>query len=602
MKTKLTGLLLVLPALALAQFINLPNNEFPIFTLNPLKLTDHTTDVSNIDGYVLQTGFFQGGTEFWGYDATGPTQTHQNTLADSDADQGYFATFHDNFGNMLWYLVSDQTGTSAVSYGTSKIGYDKNTGTYKVCVEYTAPTSTPLTIVSSSGSGLGIITTAQHGLLTFEVDMAGNILASSLAATNSSPILLGDIDVENASSTGEMYIHATRSGFINRAFVGQHTVGINGFSNQVNEMGMSGSTARGIDVEDGKVFIVGDFNTNCNWGGGFAFTGAPHDIYVAEFDLALTISDMTIANAAPFAESYDIEAFPTGGPSYVYVSGAVENGTAWFGSLGAAPPDARHGFIQSFFPDLSTPSNYAVVRAVLTEEFFKMTDLEEAGIGSGTSGVIDIGGNMNHIDPIYEVYSSSTTVFFPLSSPTPEVGFALRVDANPDPVWTDLSTLQVSTTNPAPTITCISGYEDDIFVGGYKNEEIALMPMGQPNVKVPNLGNTSMNAFITYIFNNSLFAQGDFYKTGTPATADAVEEGEAWSIYPNPTSGYIYFSTSDATPFNDIRLKDITGRTIKAWNGSEAVNGLSVAGLPAGLYLIEVEQNGAYETHRLVIE
>ena len=71
-------------------------------------------------------------------------------------------------------------------------------------------------------------------------------------------------------------------------------------------------------------------------------------------------------------------------------------------------------------------------------------------------------------------------------------------------------------------------------------------------------------------------------------------------LYPNPlTSGPLFITLPNNAQAN-IRLNDLQGRSI--WQGAVSENGLvELPGLPSGLYLIHIEQQGKVATKRLVL-
>lgn len=63
------------------------------------------------------------------------------------------------------------------------------------------------------------------------------------------------------------------------------------------------------------------------------------------------------------------------------------------------------------------------------------------------------------------------------------------------------------------------------------------------------------------------------------------EGGESLTVYPNPTSGILYFNTSEAP--EDIRIIDAKGMVIRKITGSDAP--LDLSDLPAGVYTYRVQ-------------
>ncbi|NEQ50568.1 MAG: T9SS type A sorting domain-containing protein [Leptolyngbya sp. SIO3F4] len=601
MKNKFTSLLLLVPFAAFSQFINIPSNDFPVYTFNPANGTDHTTDVFNFYGDAVQTGFFTEETELWSYDATGPTNTFWTGLSDPNNNTSFFATGHDNTGALTWYIISQQTGAVGGGFGTSKMTHDPNTGNYLFCAEYTVPfVGYMLEFFSTSSGGASIPSTGNTGFVGLEVDPAGNIVSLCEILSSGAPVFLGDVDVD--PNTGTLYATGYRQGGINQAFVIGYDLNSCSAVAGIAESAGVNSWGRGIDVENSQVFVVGDYETDVQWGGLSASAPGTQDVYVLELDAALNPVILTVAEAINYAEGYDIEVYP--GATNIYVTGSIrEESSNWpMGAFGLAPPGALHGFIQVFWPNIGAATcNYVQVLATGPGEFFKMVDIEEniEPVTPGFSGLMAIGGNMNHSGPVYDFYTGcALSASYPFTSTQPDVGFVLRVHDHPEPVWSDISTLQ--TISPAPTVTAVSSFEEDIFVGGYKNEDVTLAPSPIGDI-IPNLGNSSMNAYFTYIYAPYTGTQGDFYKT-TSTQNDQAEEAIRFAVYPNPANEVLYLRLDDAAALQQVRLKDLAGRTIQAWNGHEAVGGLAVGNIPAGIYLMEIEADGVRATERVVIQ
>lgn len=602
MRSILLLALCAIPMLVMSQYINTPNNDFPVYSFNLVQGTDHTTDVHTYYGRNFQTGFYTDETQFWGFDASSTTNTLQLTLADPDAIQSYFATFHDNFGVMLWHLTSFQFGTVGVTYGDSKIAFNPNTSNYQVAIEYRAPVGTTLRIISSAGSAYTTVAPATYGILAIEVDMAGNILNGSWSVISGAPLRLGNVDVDENSN--EIYITGDRTGGISQAWIASHATGVNGTINFISDVAGVNSWGRGIDVESSRVFVTGDFQNTIDWGGvlSAATAATMQDVYVLELDLALNPTALTIAEAAIYAEAYDVDAFPNLSASHVYVTGSItEQSSNWtMGFFGPAPPGALHGFIQTFYPNLGTSSNYVQVLATASGEFFKMTDIEQVQNSGTFQGMLDIGGNMNHAGPVYDFYSGGTlSASYALSAPWQDAGFVLRVNDHPEPIWNNLSALYTGFPNIAPTVTSVCGFDDDIFVGGYKNEDVSLNPIGQPGEHIPNLGNPNMNTFMAYIYNTG--TQGDFWKTQSESLTGG-DTPEGWAVHPNPASDLLYIHADADMNIQQVRLTDMSGRLVREWNRVNVMSGLSVSDVPAGLYLLEVRHDDKSEWTQLVVE
>ncbi|NEQ50572.1 MAG: T9SS type A sorting domain-containing protein [Leptolyngbya sp. SIO3F4] len=598
MKTKLVSLLLLVPFFASSQHIAIPNN-YPVFTYNSSNGTDHTTDVHNYVSQTLMTGYFEGQTEFWGYDASSGTNVLINSVSDLSNTRSFFASSHDGAGSLVWFITSLSSGSSN-AYNNSKVAYDANSNTYLFCVQYDAGSAgTPIEFFSSASGLTAIAAPAQYGLLSIVVDATGAILSICSATSSASPVILDDVDVDVSNgmmyATGFLQIGASAQAYILSYMPATCAGGTILFPTTTNN-----SWGRGIDVEASEVFVTGDFESTLDWGSGPVTTAAFRDVFVLRLNSALTPGAITSAQAVSYAEAYDVDVLPGW---EVYVSGSIRQASAWaMGSFGIAPPGALHGFIQLFDPFLVSTCTYSRVLATGPGEFFQMVDLEINTIPPGTPGLlteITIAGNMNHANPVYEAFGGCAVILptTTLTAPSNQAGFVLQVDPLLPPVWTNFSSLTTSAT--PPTVTSVSSYERDIFVGGYKNDVVTLLPTSTGDF-IPNLGNTSMNAFYTYIFSNG--GVGDFLKTATSVAEEAEEEKVSFAVYPNPANEVLYLRIEDDVQLEQVILKDLAGRDIRFWNGQEAAGGLSIGDVPAGIYFLEVEGKGIRSTERVVIQ
>lgn len=69
------------------------------------------------------------------------------------------------------------------------------------------------------------------------------------------------------------------------------------------------------------------------------------------------------------------------------------------------------------------------------------------------------------------------------------------------------------------------------------------------------------------------------------------------SLYPNPTSGSFLLNTSENV---NITMFDITGRMVKQLKYTNQA--VSVEGLNAGIYVVQIENNGAITTQKLIVK
>lgn len=77
------------------------------------------------------------------------------------------------------------------------------------------------------------------------------------------------------------------------------------------------------------------------------------------------------------------------------------------------------------------------------------------------------------------------------------------------------------------------------------------------------------------------------------------------SVYPNPVSDLLYIKTEQALQGLQLRLIDVSGKTVRVRNNiSTAAGGtatLSVSGAAPGIYTLQLIQDGTQSNHRIII-
>jgi hypothetical protein len=81
----------------------------------------------------------------------------------------------------------------------------------------------------------------------------------------------------------------------------------------------------------------------------------------------------------------------------------------------------------------------------------------------------------------------------------------------------------------------------------------------------------------------------------------SFESNNSISIYPNPTSDMLYFSTTNGTAVEKATLYDISGRVVKEFS-TVSNSQISVAGLTKGVYVIQMVSGSASQTAKVVVE
>ena len=84
-----------------------------------------------------------------------------------------------------------------------------------------------------------------------------------------------------------------------------------------------------------------------------------------------------------------------------------------------------------------------------------------------------------------------------------------------------------------------------------------------------------------------------------PVTGIHDEHSQAFQMYPNPADASI--TISDAVNLRSVTIRDVRGRTLSSSPNRGVGAKVSLEGLPAGIYLIEVvDQHGTTTTTRVV--
>lgn len=73
------------------------------------------------------------------------------------------------------------------------------------------------------------------------------------------------------------------------------------------------------------------------------------------------------------------------------------------------------------------------------------------------------------------------------------------------------------------------------------------------------------------------------------------------AIYPNPSNDRVYVSTAPDVKITKAQLIDITGKVITTIKGEDVSEGISVKGLPQGIYLIKIYDGSTVLTERVSV-
>jgi len=76
----------------------------------------------------------------------------------------------------------------------------------------------------------------------------------------------------------------------------------------------------------------------------------------------------------------------------------------------------------------------------------------------------------------------------------------------------------------------------------------------------------------------------------------------AFNLYPNPASEFVNVNVPDGLLDSQVRLVDITGKTIVSQQLNQTIVQLDINLIPAGMYIVEIVKDGKSYTSRLIKE
>ena len=105
---------------------------------------------------------------------------------------------------------------------------------------------------------------------------------------------------------------------------------------------------------------------------------------------------------------------------------------------------------------------------------------------------------------------------------------------------------------------------------------------------------------------NSLWQPSNLTATGLVGVSDITTGPDVFNLYPNPTTGNIFFSiNSNERQQADIAVTDLTGRIIysnsqKLSSGANSLQ-VNISDAPTGLYLLKVATNEGQKAFKVTL-
>ena len=157
------------------------------------------------------------------------------------------------------------------------------------------------------------------------------------------------------------------------------------------------------------------------------------------------------------------------------------------------------------------------------------------------------------------------------ASPSPDFSLEYSIDGT---TWTNVATINNTTLSDSSDFTLFSGTINSV----------------NDNIKIRFISNGTTERIMV----------DQFSWTDASTLSNKNFETEAFSVYPNPvTNGFVNIKTTSNGPIN-VTVFDVLGKQVV--KQTLTTNRLNVSNLKAGMYLLNIEQNGASTTKKLVIE
>jgi hypothetical protein len=329
-----------------------------------------------------------------------------------------------------------------------------------------------------------------------------------------------------------------------------------------------------LAVSGSSVYVAGTFyKSGASFDGltvGNANPSGSVDVFVAKLQDTGTAGTFVWAQGAGGMEADVASALAVQGSS-VYVAGSFGSPTMSFGGATISNTAAGVGSTDVFVTrlvDAGPSASFAWARAA-------------GGSGSDYARALATRGNAVYVAGFFQ---GSTAVFgsTTLSSTSGSSTFVARLTDTGSAAafaWAQQST------GPAPTQAMALALAGSmLYVGG------SLSPLGAQFGSI---------ALTTPTTTAAAYLAGLTDPIPTPATGATTF---ALTVYPNPAHGSAVLGLPAALGAARVMLLDARGKILRTQPAPAATTTLSLAGLPAGLYLLRVQAGAATATRRLMVQ
>lgn len=141
----------------------------------------------------------------------------------------------------------------------------------------------------------------------------------------------------------------------------------------------------------------------------------------------------------------------------------------------------------------------------------------------------------------------------------------------------------------------------------FVNNSINMDDYGNPGMpKIVVVGDPSHKIYFNennFIQGDSMYAAIEAAVANTPISAPEWKE-PAFQIWPNPAAQELYIQLPDASPWQNIGIKDMHGKTIlesQISSGSVGAIKLALPSLPGGIYMLSVQTDKSLYHQKILI-
>ena len=581
--------------------------QWPVNTFN--STNTETKDIEkDASGNIYVLASFRYTTSFTG----GPTIT----LANSGC-MGYYVAKYDAGGAFMWVVNSISTSTSIME----AVDMEINAGEIYILSRLNSSAGTPNTIIQSSATSTTVtspaysitsedyyvsgVTVGGVPFLVNQVDMGStgitNVTLTSIERKSGNDVYLG----------GSADLFGTQDAFIGEFTAGglytattNHTAFTSGSANVVNDLEKVYSSALGYTV----VYCIGTMTGNNPMGSPLTMTAGISDFFVLSFNsTALGAPTAQIkGDASHMAEgnAIDIYEYP-GGPIEVYATGNFIDDLNTFGINSGGITNAFMVEINNdpFPPTLNPMWGHNVEPATINAAYGNDVDVDDAGTFVHFGGEFDgdqfevhaLPAPMGPVPGVPGVLNGWQTAF-----DTPGGGACMynssivNVTAQPN-----YSLVGVCEESSSGNVYSTGDYFEELE--GINSISASYAPIVHPNPGITE----------NYITRFDFSAGGGalaYYKQQTETSTDnaLTTNTTKASVYPNPATDNVQVTLdSSAEGMWNVKVYNMLGALVYASSDlshNQTYLTLDLDEMPAGVYLLRVEQNDFVSTQQLVVQ